>query len=329
MDVPLPFCLVANDTGRDALLLMPAYWFLHNAYALERNNWKFQTRDRRVHKQQKIETQALAPDTIEEIFHALDLLEEWVGRAASPEGDKTGDAARARGRKLLQSDPRAADNLEVLAEGVEHGRRPVRVLKAGRAWAVYREMVHYYAVRTLVDTMIEERIARPGDLQEALKAEPARQWVNLGGQIVPQRNASALIEKILDGRIDSWTAVHREYDRWWKEYPLERARHALACLLQVNGYQPAELPKWWIDCVNRAIATQESLARQAREARAKDYDNPIRQAIHGAPEEMEAVLGPLDQDPFLIQIAQQTALFNDRLGELIEQTGVQYPNGKK
>ncbi|MCK4626267.1 MAG: DUF4954 family protein, partial [Phycisphaerae bacterium] len=81
LDVPLPFCLVSNDVAADRLTLMPGYWWLYNMYALARNSWKFQARDARKHKRQNVEFDSLAPDTAEEMFTALTLLEEWAGNS--------------------------------------------------------------------------------------------------------------------------------------------------------------------------------------------------------------------------------------------------------
>ncbi|MFP4106757.1 MAG: DUF4954 family protein, partial [Phycisphaerae bacterium] len=33
MDIPLPFALISNDTCKDRLLVMPAFWWMHNMYA--------------------------------------------------------------------------------------------------------------------------------------------------------------------------------------------------------------------------------------------------------------------------------------------------------
>ncbi|MDR1949814.1 MAG: DUF4954 family protein, partial [Spirochaetaceae bacterium] len=52
--IPLPFSLVTHDNRRREV--MPAYWWLYNMYALERNSRKFQSRDKREFKTQRIET---------------------------------------------------------------------------------------------------------------------------------------------------------------------------------------------------------------------------------------------------------------------------------
>ena len=50
LNIPVPFCLVSNDVANDRLLVMPAYWFMYNMYALERNAWKYGDRDKRTEK---------------------------------------------------------------------------------------------------------------------------------------------------------------------------------------------------------------------------------------------------------------------------------------
>ena len=40
LNISLPFSLVSNDTAHDRLVIMPAYWFMYNMYALARNAWK-------------------------------------------------------------------------------------------------------------------------------------------------------------------------------------------------------------------------------------------------------------------------------------------------
>ena len=80
LNIPLPFCLLSDDCTNDRLAVMPAYWWMYNMYALARNTWKFQTRDKRKTRTQKIELDSLAPDTAEEIFQALHLLELWTAK---------------------------------------------------------------------------------------------------------------------------------------------------------------------------------------------------------------------------------------------------------
>jgi hypothetical protein len=55
LNIPIPFSLISNDTIKDELLVMPGYWFLYNFYALARNAWKYQDRDKRKNIDQYFE----------------------------------------------------------------------------------------------------------------------------------------------------------------------------------------------------------------------------------------------------------------------------------
>ena len=83
MNIPFPFSLVNNNERDGHLEVMPAYWWLYNMYALARNSWKFAKRDRRKTVAQHIEFDYLAPDTVEEIIRAIDLLALWTAEAAA------------------------------------------------------------------------------------------------------------------------------------------------------------------------------------------------------------------------------------------------------
>ena len=81
LNIPLPFSLLSNNTSDNCLELIPAFWWRYNMYALARNTWKFQNRDKRNTKIQNIEFDSLAPDTIEEIWQGRALLEKWITQA--------------------------------------------------------------------------------------------------------------------------------------------------------------------------------------------------------------------------------------------------------
>ena len=75
LNISIPFCLVSNDVAHDKLVVIPGYWFMYNMYALARNEWKYINRDRRTEKIQRIEYDFLAPDTINEIFDSVEILQ--------------------------------------------------------------------------------------------------------------------------------------------------------------------------------------------------------------------------------------------------------------
>jgi len=317
LDVPLPFCLISNDTANDRLLLMPAYWWMYNMYALARNAWKFSARDMRKHKIQKIEFDALAPDTAEEIFTARALLEQWTAKAHLRRGGEPADAldalALARiGRELLTGPADKVHDLHILAEGAEHSSRETVVLKAHAAYAAYRQMLHSYAVRNLLDWMEAHPDADLAAMSGALAGPRERRWVNLGGQLVAEPDVTALRNDIRSGRLATWDAIHEAYARLWEKYPLDKQRHAFASLLAVLGLDSLT-PDTWASALDEAVRIQRYVAEQTYLTRRKDYDNPFRRAAYSTDEEMEAVLGNAEDNSFVRQVREETEAFEARV----------------
>ncbi len=322
LDVPLPFCLISNDTANDRLQLLPAYWWLYNMYALARNTWKFAARDQRQRKIQNIEFQSLAPDTTEEIATALDLLEAWTAKAhlrksGQPADALDPDALAAIGRELLTGPAEKVDGVEILAEGVEYSRRDTIVLKAHAAYAAYREMLHHYAVRNLLDWMEANPKANLAAMSGALAGPRERNWVNLGGQLVTAPDLAALKDEIKSDRYATWDAIHEAYDRLWETYPLDKQRHAFATLLHLLGLDTLT-PEAWTGALDEAVRIQDHVAEQTYLTRKKDYDNPFRRMAYSTDEEMEAVLGTAEDNTFVKQVREETGQFK-KLVEAVKQ----------
>ena len=311
LDVPLPFCLVSNDVAGDRLTLMPAYWWMYNMYALARNSWKFQARDSRKSKRQNVEFDSLAPDTAEEIFAAMTLLEQWTARAHLPAEGELADEKSAEelshiGRGLLAGPAELVDKLEITAPNVENSRRKVLVLKAADGYRAYRRMLHYYAVKNLMDYM--QVGATFKEMCEKLSGRRCRKWINLGGQLVMADDCDALRADIRSARIGDWHGVHERYDELWGKYPLDRQRHAFATLLEVLG--TGELTtEIWSAALDEAVDIQRYVCEQTYASRKKDYENPFRRITFSTPAEMDAVVGTAEGNSFVRQVREETAEF--------------------
>ena len=315
LDIRLPFSLVSDEAARDRLQVMPAFWWMYNMYALARNTWKFGNRDKRRCKVQKIEFDALAPDTAEEIFAALDLLQQWTAKAhlrrkgGSPDGRTPADSI-ALGARLLAGPAAEINGLEVLGEGMEDSDRPVVILKPQAAWRAYRQMLHSYAAKNLLAYMKDHPAATLRDMAAALGGKRRREWVNLGGQVVLAADLAQLKSDIKDGRLPTWTAVHEAYDRLWAKYPLDKQRHAFATLRDLLGINELT-PQAWAAALDEAVRIQEYVAEQTYVSRKKDYDNPFRQMVYTTPAEMAAVLGTAETNSFVKQVRQETEAFKE------------------
>jgi hypothetical protein len=323
LDVPLPFSLVSNDDSRDRLVVRPAYWWLHNMYALARNAWKYRTRDRRRRKTQKVEFDALAPDTAEEMLRALELLEIWTAQAHLRSRDETpgrlaGSPLAALGRQLLREAEEATAELEILGQRVENSRRNVLILGARRGYHAYREMLHYYAVRTLLDAWNSNSATDLDALLARLGGTPQHEWLNLGGQLVPAGEVTRLRADIRSGQLDSWADIHQRYDELWDAYPVEKQRHALATLLTVLDAERLTAGLWEAAVVE-AVRIQEYVCEQVYLTRRKDYQDPFRGITFRNRAEMQAVLGTAEDNGFVRQIRAETDAFRQLAAGVLEQ----------
>jgi NDP-sugar pyrophosphorylase family protein len=306
LNIPLPFSLVANNVYKNRLELSPAYFWLHNLYALERNSWKSRTRDRRVIKLQYFETDYLAPDTAEEIISGLSLLESWLAEAGYSPTDLSG----AEGAHDIRMIP---------CRHLEHGKRGQVIKYPLRAIAAYRLMLRWYAVKTIAaffDTRLN--LDYPG-LRSLLEGEGQRvsDWVNMGGQLTPAFRVDKLRQDITQGKFNSWGDIHHVYALWQDYYPLDKARHAWAVLVTLNGEKSLEDPGALKQEFAAAVETRRWISGQIYKSREKDHSNPFRKATFRNDAEMEQVLGKADDDPFVRLADQEGKIFEELAARVI------------
>ena len=309
MHIPLPFSLVNNNVTHDRLEVIPAYWWQYNMYALARNTWKYQNRDRRATKVQNIEFDTFAPDTMEEAIAARKLLEQWVGKAACKETQKPMTVSQYReiGHQLLNGDRQQVDNLTILGEGMEKSRRPVHILKVYDAYHAYGDMLIHYAMSNVMTHFEKDKEAGKGwltQLSTTLSSKRMREWINLGGQLMMTSDLDRLRSDIREGRLDTWKAIHRRYNEIWRRYPTDKLRHAYLSLCFVLGTDrlTSEL---WLQALAHEERIQRRIAEQVYLSRKKDHDNPFRQLTCRNEEEVKAVFGSIEENSFVRQMREE------------------------
>ncbi len=301
LNIPIPFSLVSNDVSRDRLVVMPGYWFLYNMYALARNSGKYVSRDKRIDKTQLLEYDYLAPDSVEEMFQALEIFGKLLG-----------------GKKHKH-------DKEFTVEGFEHSKRKVVLLKVPQADALFREMIVYYGVTQLLEwANAHPNIRSWKQWTTQLPAKPERKgWKNIGGQLIPDQAVQSLIRKIRKDTFNSWDDVHDFYGQQSKLYAKEKMQHAYASLLEVLGMKASGLTrKKMQELLQQAVRTRTWMVEGMRSSRQKDYDNPFRKMVYESVAEMEAVTGKPNENSFireqlalLDQFREQVAAFSALIGK--------------
>ncbi|HEX2608937.1 MAG TPA: DUF4954 family protein [Flavisolibacter sp.] len=312
LDIALPFSLVSQDLSRNELVIMPAYWFQYNLYALARNSAKLQERDKRTEKVQFIEYDYLAPDSINEVFSALHILRKSIALAHDPSlaHRLTENELADTGERLLNDPQTPLKKLTITATGMENSQRPVVLTKVGEAYQIYKRLISYYAGTQLISYMQQHEISSCEQLRNLLPETIERlPWVNVGGQLMPEIALQNLLQQVKEGSMQTWNEVHHFYEQNGKAYPDQKLQHALASLFELrNSHKEALTPEYLTELLQETVATMEWMVKHINSSRAKDYQNTFRKMLYDTDEEMEQVVGRLDDNVF---INQQAAAFTE------------------
>lgn len=327
LNIPLPFSLISNDEANNRLMVMPAYWFLYNLYALARNEGKYADRDKRMDKTQTIEYDSLAPDSINEIFTALDLLRKFTALAhdtsLSPENTSE-EILLQTGEALLNDASTDLSKLEVLAYGFENNTRPVVLTKVKEAYAIYKRLVVYYGITQLVNFTEEHSLHSFDALASALPQQPVRlQWTNIGGQLMPLPAIETLLSTIKQNNIQSWDEVHEFYRTNGALYAEQKLQHAFASLLEVLQLTSENFtPVLFHQLLLQALDIKEWMTKNIYESRAKDYQNEFRKMVYNNEREMEAVIGSLEDNVFIKQQEEELTQFRCAIDTIMSRFGI-------
>lgn len=314
LNISIPFSLVSNDVAHDKLVIMPGYWFMYNMYALARNAGKYAARDQRIDKTQRMEYDFLAPDSINEIFDTLELLKKAVGK--SQKKNSTNEQAIQTGEKLLEqkTDLRS---LEILAEDMENSNRKVQLIKVTEAYHLFKELVIYYGISHIIGFIEKEKIGSLEDLVKKTGKTVRSEWLNVGGQLIPKPVLNTLIRNIHHGKITGWDEVHAFYQDCNNQYEHQKLQHAFASLLEILKLTPEKINKKnFAALLQQAVATKEWMVKAIYESRAKDYDNQFRKMVYDSQKEMEAVIGKLKDNSFILQQQEELKLFKKQAGAI-------------
>jgi len=322
LNIPIPFALVSIDISKDKLVVMPAYWFMHNMYALARNAIKYADRDKRQERIQLIEYDYLAPDSVNEIFEALQLLQKFTGLAYAKRYKKkySDKEILLTGETLLEERNEEVNKLEILAEGFENSRRKTELVKVLPAYGIFKELITFYGVSQLVNFAVVEKIDTWEIFLQALPQEAKRNgWENVGSQLLPKTSVDTLIKQIHSEKINTWDEVHEFYRKNGELYKDQKLQHAFASLLEINKLTLKKFNKKQFKMfLDQAVATREWMTKAIYDSRAKDFHSDFRKMVYASQKQMDNVLGKLDENSFIKQQEDEFRQFKKQVGTLIQ-----------
>lgn len=320
LNITLPFSLVANNDGDNSLTIMPAYWFMYNMYALARNSFKYKSRDYRVEKNQFFETNYLAPDTINEILEGIKLLEFYAGNAwyLHANQNATQNQILHKGKSLLLANDVSCNQLIIPQYVVENSKRKVVIVKAAEAYKIYLQLIEVYIAQNVV-TYFED--ATKKNIEDLLTNFPKKNnetnWENIGGQLMTQKSVDLLKQRIKQNKITCWDGVHNFYNQQSQHYNTQVLQHAVNVFCTINKLKSIE-NKTLIEVLQRSIVTKTWLTNNVFASREKDYSNPFRKMVYDTNEEMDRVLGKLEDNSFIKEENERLELFKKQANTIIK-----------
>ncbi len=275
LNIQIPFSLVSNDVAHDKLVIIPGYWFMYNMYALARNEWKYTSRDRRTERIQRIEYDFLAPDTVNELFDSLKVLE-----------------------KLKLTETGVA-----YVKGWENTKRLTELQKVPQAILLFKELIQYYGTMELLTHIQNNKFVDFASLKKTLSAKiQSRDWLNIGGQLIQKSEIEKLKRSIKSDKIKNWDDVHEFYKQQGNAYTNDRLNHGYTSLLEILNITPRQFtPALLKQLLQQALTTKEWMCKGIFDSRAKDYSSPFRKMVYDTNEEMNKVMGRLEDNVFIQQ----------------------------
>jgi len=301
LNIPLPFSLISNDITNNQLVVMPGYWFMYNLYALARNAGKYVDRDKRHEKIQHIEYDYLAPDSVNEILEAMNLLCRFTAMANGTTGSN--EELVQAGKTLLEDANLDINSLDVKAYGFEAGSRPTKLIKVKEGYKIYKQLVIYYGCTELLKAIEKGNFQSFSELVASLPSNLTRsEWINIGGQLFSKVALQNFLKTIEEGSVDGWDAVHQFYIDQGTEYPNAKKEHAWASLLEVLNSNALEFTDDRLkELLQEIVTIKERMYQNIYESRSKDYQSAFRKLVYDNDAEMEEVIGKLEDNIFIKQ----------------------------
>lgn len=317
LDISYPFSLVApSENAFSPVDIVPAWWFMYNTFAVVRNKYKFKSRDRRLTKVQNIETDPIAPDTVQEIISAVDRIITLTSERLESldrerfEKAESKESLLIQAKDFLHSEP---EKVPVLFDPNSQKKHGAHIHKAGRAYKIYRKVLKYFAAESLLEFAEKHSLSciTKETVKERIKKIPLHtKWRNVGGQIVPEKCLSLLIEKIKSGEIENWDKVHGFYSQCQENYTDYKARYSVFIIetmysKSLEDFSSAQVENVVKDVLDVANAAYTS----SYKSREKDYTDYYRTMVYDSREELEAVIGRLEDNDFLKTLKADIGIF--------------------
>jgi uncharacterized protein YaaR (DUF327 family) len=131
--------------------------------------------------------------------------------------------------------------------------------------------------------------------------------------VISEAALSNIINTIKNGsKVKTWDDVHALFDSWTSQYHTEKLRHAVKSLaklenININKFRAEDFATF----LKSVPEDCKSIASLTLSSRSKDFSAPARTMVYSTKEEMDAVLGAVEDS-----VIKQTAAEMDELSAI-------------
>jgi len=166
---------------------------------------------------------------------------------------------------------------------------------------LFKELISYYGTVQLIKHIKENNFSSFEEFKKSIQVKISRnEWKNIGGQLIPATDVEKLKNKIKGNKINTWSEVHDFYGETGNDYEKHKLIHAFTSLLEIENITSKQFTSaYFKKLLQSALATKTWISKGIYESRAKDYSNPFRKMVYESKDEMDAVIGKIEDNHFI------------------------------
>jgi len=239
-----------------------------------------------------------------------------VGKSLNGTTDKELDFYYKLGVNALE-DPTYVIREEVQYFNAEASKRVVLFAKPKEGYQVYKRMIVYYAGVQMLQYIRENSMEALLDYLQAQPNLQREEFENLGSQLIAKSDFINLIADIKADLFNDWDGIHQAYHALSDRYPESKLQHAIASLAELRKENYLDWDKSYIDTLlQEVLETQRWICKEIYRSRSKDYQSSFKLMVYDSMEEMDAVVGKLEDNPFINKQNEELALLEQELHKI-------------
>ena len=175
------------------------------------------------------------------------------------------------------------------------------MIKSYDAYHIFEKIIFTYGIEAAIRfTDTKKGKNKINALQELKLDVENLTWINIGGQLIPEKKVKGLIQKIKSSEIENWNQVHKFYETESDKYNSRKDLHAMSCLEKLTQKSFSKIStNQFINWLDTYLEIKKDITLRIQNTRAKDYANPFRKMVYENEAEMNTVIGNLADNSFI------------------------------